>query len=250
MSSTDPVVDVRGLVKTFGSTRALDGLDLTVVPGEVHGFLGPERRREVHHAADPARDDPQGRRRRASARRRPVGPGRRRSTAVSPTCPATSACGPTCRGGEVIDMLLRMRGAPVDRPAPGRDARALRARPDQEGSRVLQGQPAEGRPGRRVRGADGPAGARRADLGAGPADGGGLRRLCRRGPRGGYDGAAVQPHPQRGRPAGRPGHDHPRRPRRGVRAASTRCDTCTGRGCGPTWSAPYRTCPAYPACTT
>src|SRR3954467_14075940 len=32
---------VSGLVKTFGSTRALDGLDLTVAAGEVHGFLGP-----------------------------------------------------------------------------------------------------------------------------------------------------------------------------------------------------------------
>ncbi len=31
----------RGLVKTFGSTRALDGLDLEVAEGEVHGFLGP-----------------------------------------------------------------------------------------------------------------------------------------------------------------------------------------------------------------
>jgi ABC-2 type transport system ATP-binding protein len=30
-----------GLVKTFGSTRALDGLDLTVNTGEIHGFLGP-----------------------------------------------------------------------------------------------------------------------------------------------------------------------------------------------------------------
>jgi ABC-2 type transport system ATP-binding protein len=30
-----------GLVKTFGPTRALDGLDLTVEAGEVHGFLGP-----------------------------------------------------------------------------------------------------------------------------------------------------------------------------------------------------------------
>jgi ABC-2 type transport system ATP-binding protein len=29
------------LVKTFGPTRALDGLDLTVSTGEVHGFLGP-----------------------------------------------------------------------------------------------------------------------------------------------------------------------------------------------------------------
>src|SRR5689334_6074445 len=30
-----------GLVKTFGATRALDGLDLTVETGEVLGFLGP-----------------------------------------------------------------------------------------------------------------------------------------------------------------------------------------------------------------
>jgi ABC-2 type transport system ATP-binding protein len=30
-----------GLVKDFGSTRALDGLDLRVEVGEVHGFLGP-----------------------------------------------------------------------------------------------------------------------------------------------------------------------------------------------------------------
>ena len=30
-----------GLVKTFGSVRALDGLDLSVATGEVHGFLGP-----------------------------------------------------------------------------------------------------------------------------------------------------------------------------------------------------------------
>ena len=32
---------VRGLVKTFGQTRALDKLDLVVEAGEVHGFLGP-----------------------------------------------------------------------------------------------------------------------------------------------------------------------------------------------------------------
>lgn len=39
---THPIaVDIRSLVKTFGSTRALDGLDLEVRTGEVHGFLGP-----------------------------------------------------------------------------------------------------------------------------------------------------------------------------------------------------------------
>jgi ABC-2 type transport system ATP-binding protein len=34
-------ISVTGLVKTFGATRALDGLDLAVSTGEVHGFLGP-----------------------------------------------------------------------------------------------------------------------------------------------------------------------------------------------------------------
>ena len=40
MDMTD-VISVQGLVKTFGRTTALDGLDLTVREGEVHGFLGP-----------------------------------------------------------------------------------------------------------------------------------------------------------------------------------------------------------------
>ncbi|MEU5549954.1 MULTISPECIES: ABC transporter ATP-binding protein [unclassified Micromonospora] len=35
------VISIENLVKTFGGVRALDGLDLTVEPGEVHGFLGP-----------------------------------------------------------------------------------------------------------------------------------------------------------------------------------------------------------------
>jgi ABC-2 type transport system ATP-binding protein len=35
------VISVAGLVKAFGHNRALDGLDLSVEPGEVHGFLGP-----------------------------------------------------------------------------------------------------------------------------------------------------------------------------------------------------------------
>lgn len=39
--STTAVIETTGLVKDFGSTRALDGLDLEVRPGEVHGFLGP-----------------------------------------------------------------------------------------------------------------------------------------------------------------------------------------------------------------
>ncbi|RVW02103.1 ABC transporter ATP-binding protein [Rhodococcus xishaensis] len=35
------IIEVEKLEKSFGSTRALDGLDMTVREGEVHGFLGP-----------------------------------------------------------------------------------------------------------------------------------------------------------------------------------------------------------------
>jgi ABC-2 type transport system ATP-binding protein len=37
----DNAISVSGLYKSFGQTRALDGLDLSVARGEVHGFLGP-----------------------------------------------------------------------------------------------------------------------------------------------------------------------------------------------------------------
>jgi ABC-2 type transport system ATP-binding protein len=38
---TDPVIRAEGLVKDYGSVRALAGLDLEVHRGEVFGFLGP-----------------------------------------------------------------------------------------------------------------------------------------------------------------------------------------------------------------
>ncbi|MFF1612833.1 ATP-binding cassette domain-containing protein [Amycolatopsis sp. NPDC058278] len=37
----DPAVRVRGLVKTYGTTRALDGVDLDIPAGQVLGLLGP-----------------------------------------------------------------------------------------------------------------------------------------------------------------------------------------------------------------
>ncbi|MGP4095309.1 ABC transporter ATP-binding protein [Nonomuraea sp. KM90] len=37
----DPVIAVSGLVKSYGRVRALDGLDLHVAAGEIHGYLGP-----------------------------------------------------------------------------------------------------------------------------------------------------------------------------------------------------------------
>lgn len=39
--ATTKAITVSGLRKSFGGTHALDGLDLDVEAGEVHGFLGP-----------------------------------------------------------------------------------------------------------------------------------------------------------------------------------------------------------------
>ena len=36
-----PAVEARGLTKTFGTNRAVDGIDLTVKEGEIFGVLGP-----------------------------------------------------------------------------------------------------------------------------------------------------------------------------------------------------------------
>lgn len=41
MEAANLVIETRDLRKTFGTTVALDGHDLTVPEGEVHGFLGP-----------------------------------------------------------------------------------------------------------------------------------------------------------------------------------------------------------------
>src|SRR5881396_3212586 len=34
-------IEVEGLVRQFKDVRAVDGIDLTVAPGEIYGFLGP-----------------------------------------------------------------------------------------------------------------------------------------------------------------------------------------------------------------
>lgn len=103
------VIEIRGLVKRFGSTVALDGLDLTVRAGEVHGFLGPNgagktttlrcllglMRADAGTArvfgADPWRDAVQVHRRLAYV-------------------PGEVALWPNLTGGEVIDLLGRLRG--------------------------------------------------------------------------------------------------------------------------------------------
>lgn len=40
-AGSSPVIETTRLVKNFGPTSALAGLDLSVTPGEIHGFLGP-----------------------------------------------------------------------------------------------------------------------------------------------------------------------------------------------------------------
>src|SRR3954462_13066689 len=39
--ATDPVVDVRGLIKRYGDIVAVDGIDFQVHAGEIFGLLGP-----------------------------------------------------------------------------------------------------------------------------------------------------------------------------------------------------------------
>lgn len=105
----DAAIEIAGLVKTFGPTRALDGLDLTVRTGEVHGFLGPNGagksttirvllgllRADAGTAsvlgADPWRD---------------VSSLHRRLAYV----PGDVSLWPNLTGGEVIDLLGRLRG--------------------------------------------------------------------------------------------------------------------------------------------
>ena len=115
MSSADPVVDIRGLVKTFGSTRALDGLDLLVAPGEVHGFLGPNgagKSTTLRILLGLVRKD--------AGEVRLLGGDPWAEAAVLHRrlayVPGDVSLWPNLTGGEVIDLLLRMRGAPVDDP--------------------------------------------------------------------------------------------------------------------------------------
>ena len=156
-------IEVRALRKSFGRTQALDGLDLTVRTGEVHAFLGPNGagktttirillgllRKDGGEASllggDPWRDAV-----RLHARLAYV--------------PGDVTLWPGLTGGEIIDLLGRLRGAAHRRQAPGRADRAVRPGPGQEGAGLLQGQPAEG-------GADRGAGQRRRAAAARRADG-------------------------------------------------------------------------------
>jgi ABC-2 type transport system ATP-binding protein len=103
------VVEIRGLVKDFGHVRALDGLDLTVGAGEVHGFLGPNGSGKsttirvllglVRATGGTARLFGQDPWRDAVALHRRLG-----------YVPGDISLWPHLSGGETVDLLLRMRG--------------------------------------------------------------------------------------------------------------------------------------------
>src|SRR3982751_3331840 len=103
------VISVRGLVKTFGSTRALDGLDLDVRSGEVHGFLGPNgsgKSTTIRVLLGLLRPD-------SGAVQLLGGDPWRDAVALHRRLayvPGDVVLWPTISGGEVIDLLSRLRG--------------------------------------------------------------------------------------------------------------------------------------------
>ncbi|MCF7550777.1 ABC transporter ATP-binding protein [Pseudonocardia sp. WMMC193] len=103
------MIEVENLVKTFGRFRALDGLDLRVDHGEVHGFLGPNGAGKSTTIRVLL-----GLLRATSGRARLFG----RDPWADATAlhrrlayvPGDVTLWPTLTGGEVIDLLSRTRG--------------------------------------------------------------------------------------------------------------------------------------------
>ncbi len=103
------VIEIEGLVKNFGRTRALDGLDLHVEPGEVHGFLGPNgsgKSTTIRVLLGLLRADA------GTVRLRGADPWRDavRLHRTLSYVPGDTTLWPNITGGEVIDLLGRLRG--------------------------------------------------------------------------------------------------------------------------------------------
>jgi ABC-2 type transport system ATP-binding protein len=102
-------IAISGLVKSFGGTRALDGLDLTVRTGEVHGFLGPNgsgKTTTLRVLLGLLRADSGTARLLDGDPWRDVSALHRRLAYV----PGDVSLWPNLTGGEVIDLLGRLRG--------------------------------------------------------------------------------------------------------------------------------------------
>ena len=103
------VVSISGLHKSFGRTRALNGLDLAVAPGEVHGFLGPNgagKTTTIRILLGLLRPDSGTARLLGGDPARDVVALHRRLAYV----PGDVTLWPNLTGGEIIDLLGRMRG--------------------------------------------------------------------------------------------------------------------------------------------
>ncbi len=102
-------IDVAGLRKSYGKTLALDGLDLTVTRGEVHGFLGPNgagKTTTIRILLGLLRAD-------GGTIRLLGGDPWREATALHRRLayvPGDVSLWPNFTGGEVIDLLGRLRG--------------------------------------------------------------------------------------------------------------------------------------------
>src|ERR671934_275081 len=102
-------IEIENLVKTFGRTRALDGLDLSVATGEVHGFLGPNgagKSTTIRILLGLMRADSGSARLLGGDPWRDVSVLHRRLAYV----PGDVTLWPNLSGGEVIDLLGRLRG--------------------------------------------------------------------------------------------------------------------------------------------
>jgi ABC-2 type transport system ATP-binding protein len=102
-------IAIHDLVKTFGKTRALDGLDLAVETGEVHGFLGPNgagKSTTIRVLLGLLRADAGVTRLLGGDPWRDVATLHRRLAYV----PGDVTLWPNLSGGEVIDLLGRLRG--------------------------------------------------------------------------------------------------------------------------------------------
>jgi ABC-type uncharacterized transport system ATPase subunit len=47
-ASRNAGIEVKGLVRRFKDVEAVSGIDLTISPGEIYGFLGPNVARSLH----------------------------------------------------------------------------------------------------------------------------------------------------------------------------------------------------------
>ena len=102
-------IEISGLRKSFGTTVALDGLDLTVEQGEIHGFLGPNgagKSTTIRVLLGLLRADGGQARLLGGDPWTDVAQLHRRIAYV----PGDVALWPNLTGGEVIDLLARLRG--------------------------------------------------------------------------------------------------------------------------------------------